>query len=173
MNIVKVISTRVVSEIRQIKFLRMGKSDVQETEQITPFGIDSNPVKDMIAVYSPTLQQGEPVIVGYINKNQISDVGETRIFSTDENGTLKTFIHLLNDGTMKIGGDADFMVRFNALKSGFDQLKSDFNNHLTNYNTHVHSGVTTGPGTSGPTPSVSTASTASIDSSKIAEIKTI
>jgi len=173
MNIVKVISTRITSEIRQIKFLRMGKSDVQETEQIAPHGIDSNPVENMIAIYSPTLQQGEPVILGYINKNQIADVGETRIFSTDEKGELKTFIHLLNDGTMEIGGNGDFMARFNELKSGFDELRGDFNSHVQNYNTHVHPGVTPGPSATAITPSISTPSAASIDAAKIDEIKTI
>ena len=150
MNIVQVIETRIADAVRFVKFLRMGKSDVQETEQIAPHGFDSNPVKDMIAVYAPTLQQGETVIIGYINKNQIAEPGETRIFSTDSDGELQTFIHLLNDGTMEIGGDADFMARFNELKSGFDQLRDDFNNHLTNYNTHTHAGVTPGMGVSGP-----------------------
>ena len=152
----------------------MGKSDVQETEQIGPHGFDSNPVKDMVAIYAPTLQQGEPVILGYINKNHFElDPGESVMYSTNNDGDPQTHIKMLIDGTMEIGGDADFMVRFNELKTGFDQLKTDFNNHLTNYNTHVHPGVVVGPGSSAVTPSVSTPSSASIDNSKIEEIKTL
>jgi len=174
MNIVKVISTRIVDNFRNVKFLRMGKSDIQETEQIGPHGFDSNPVKDMAAIYAPTLQQGEPVIIGFLNKKQIDlNPGESMMFSTDSDGVLSTFIRMLDDGTMEIGGDADFMVRFNELKSGFDQLKDDFNNHLQNYNTHVHPGVTPGPSSTAVTPSISTPSMASIDNSKIDEIKTL
>ena len=54
-------------------------------------------------------------------------------------------------------GDSDFMVRFSELKAGFDQLKSDFN-------THSHTAHGTPP---------TTPSTASVDSCKIDEIKTL
>jgi len=169
MNIVKILSTRVVDGFRNVKFLRMGNSDIQETEQIAPHGIDSNPVKDMVAIYAPTLQQGEPVIIGFINKKLIDlDPGETSVFSTDDSGDLSTFIHLLADGTMKIGGDADFMVRFNELKSGFDQLKADFNSHI--HTTTATIGASPTPGVITPPTSPSTAS---IDASKIDEIKTL
>lgn len=128
MNIVKVLSTRVVDGFRNVKFLRMGKDDVQETEQIAPHGIDSNPVKDMVAIYAPTLQQGEPVIIGFINKKLIDlEPGETSVFSTDENGALSTFIHMLADGTMKIGGDADNAVRYGQTAASINELKDDVN----------------------------------------------
>lgn len=127
MNIVKVIETRLESAVRFVKFLRMGKSDVQECEQIGPHGIDSNPVKDMVALYAPTLQQGEPVLIGYINKNQIADIGETRIFSTDEDGVEKTAIHLKNDGTMEVGGNTDNMVRYSQIEASVNELKDDLN----------------------------------------------
>lgn len=169
MNIVKVISTRVADGFRNVKFLRMGKSDIQETEQIGSHGFDSNPVKDMVAIYAPTLQQGEPVILGYINKNHIDlKPGESSMYSTDSDGQLKTFIKLLDDATMEIGGNSDFMVRFNELKSGFDQLKNDFNTH-----THITTatiGASPTPGTIAPPTSPSAAS---IDNSKISEIKTL
>lgn len=172
LNIVKVISTRVVDNFRNIKFLRMGKSDIQETEQIGPHGFDSNPVKDMAAIYAPTLQQGEPVILGYINKKQMDlDLGESLMFSTNQNGVLQIYIRMRADGTMEMNGNSDFMVRFNELKTGFDQLKSDFNDFVSNtYNTHVH--PSPAGGSTGTTPSLGTPSAASIDNAKIAEIKT-
>lgn len=173
LNFVKVISTRIEDGKRFIKFLRYGKYDVQESVESLPFGIDSNSPKDWIAVYATTGEIGQTTIVGYINKRQISDVGEFRIYSLDSENVLATYIHLKNDGTMEIGGDTDFMVRFSELKSGFDRLKDDFNDHLTNYNTHVHAGVTVGAGSTAVTTSVSPPSGASIDASKIDEIKTI
>lgn len=128
MNLIKTISTKLTNAVRFVKFLRMGDNDIQEVEQVAPYGVDSNPIKDMVALYAPTLQQGNAVVVGYINKNQIADVGETRIFSTDSDGELKTYIHLLNDGVMEIGGDADFMVRFGPTKANIEELQNDINN---------------------------------------------
>ncbi len=167
MNIVKTISTSLKDSKRFIKFLRLGKKDVQECNESMPYGFDSNPVKDMVAIYSKTSMIGEPVVIGYINKNQIADVGESRMFSTDSDGGLQTYIHLKNDGNMEIGGDADFMVRFNKLKDGFDQLKNDFNGHIHTTTATVAIGPV---GVISP-PTVS--SSASIDASKIEEIKTL
>ncbi len=164
MNLATIISTEINNLSQRVsKFLRFGLNDVQTAIQTAPYGVDSNPIKGMIAVYGATSEKGKPVIIGYINKNQLADVGETRIFSTDENGVLQTFIWLQNDGIMEIGGDVDNMVRFSELKSGFDELKSDFNAFLT----HVHGAAGTPP-----TPPA-TPSTASIDDSKINEIKTL
>ncbi len=158
MNLVKIISTEIDNLNQRVsKFLRFGLKDVQTAIQTAPYGIDSNPIKDMIAIYGATSEKGKPVIIGYINKNQLADVGETRIFSTDENGVVKTFIFLQNDGTIEIGGSVDNMVRFSDLETGFNQLKSD-------YNAHVHASVG-----ALPTP----ISTASISGSKINEIKTL
>ena len=52
MNFVKITSTSIDELSRRIiKFLRLGRSDVQDSIQVAPFGFDSCPVKDMIAVY--------------------------------------------------------------------------------------------------------------------------
>lgn len=175
LNIVKVISTRVVDSFRNIKFLRMGKSDVQETEQIGPHGFDSNPVKDMAAVYAPTLQQGEPVILGYINKKQLDlEPGESLMFATDENGVLQTWIRMRADGTMEVAGDADFMVRFNPLKSVIDEMQNDIGT-LKN----VFSSWVPAPNDGGAALKAAAATwygsplTQNIDNAKIDEIKTL
>jgi hypothetical protein len=61
------------------------------------------------------------------------------------------------------------MVRFNELKSGFDQLKQDVNSFITTkYNLHQH--VETG-GTTDVTVLTGTSSTASIDNAKITKIE--
>lgn len=174
LNLVKILSTSVDSLNRRVvKFLRLGKSDVQTSQQVAPYGTDSNPIADMVAVYAPTEEKGKTVIIGYLNKNQLAAAGEYRIFSTDADGNLSTYIWLKADETMEIGGDTDNMVRFSELETAFNQLKSDFNDLVTAYNTHVHSGVTTGSGSSGPTPTQGTASTADISPAKIDEIKTL
>jgi len=122
-----------------------------------PYGVDSNPIADMIAVYSPTLQKGRAVIVGYINKNQLAAVGEHRIYSTDSQGNLKFSIWLKNDGTCEIGGNENHLTRFEELEAGFNQFVQDFNSH-----SHASNGVP---------PTVPTS--AEISRAKIEEIKTL
>jgi hypothetical protein len=173
-SFVKVISTELDKLNRRVvKFLRNGSRDVQTADQVAPHGIDSNPVKDMIAIYADTTGKGDTVIVGYLNRNQLAGIGETRIFSTDENGVLKTYHWLKNDGTHEIGGNTDFMVRYSKLEEAFNELKNKFNTHVQNYNTHVHPGVTAGGASSAATPAVSTESAANIALAKISQIKTI
>ena len=76
-----------------------------------------------------------------------------------------------NDETIEIGGDTDFMVRYSELESAFNELRDDFNNLVTKFNTHVH--PSPAGGSTGPTPTGGTPSTADITGAKINEIKTI
>ena len=46
-KIVKVISTIISEGSTKIKFLGSGKNDIQEKNQVSSYGIDSNPIKDM------------------------------------------------------------------------------------------------------------------------------
>lgn len=114
-----------------IKFLRYGKDDVHESLQVLPHGIDSNPVKDMVAVYSPTDDKGDSVILGYILKKALVDKGEIKIFSTDDQGTEKFFLHCKKDGTAIFGGQNDNLVRYNPLASAHASLDAAINAELT------------------------------------------
>lgn len=157
------------------KFQRMGKNDIQETLTIAPFGVDSRALKDMIAIHCETGVSGESVLIGFINKDCISDIGETRLFSTDENGELKQYIWLKNNGDIHFGGDVGNLTRFQELENGFNELKSDLNSLTTAFNTHMHATAATGPPTP-PTPGVgipAIVSTASIAGAKIDEFKTL
>lgn len=158
---------------RIVKVLRFGLNDVQTNYSIAPYGDDSNPIAGMIALYSKTSSKKDTVIIGYINKNQLAQVGEKRLFSTDKDGNEKFFVWLKNDGTMQIGGDSNYAVKFNELKAEFNKLQNDFNNHLTEYDSHTHAGVTVGSGaTSITTPSTYTNSS-NIDNAKNDKILTI
>ncbi len=173
--LVTTISTEIDKLKRRIvKVLRFGKSDVQTCIESGPYGIDSNPVKDMIAVYAETSEKGKVAIVGYFNKNQKALTGELRLFSTDENGTEKFYTWLKNDGTIEIGGDTNFAVKFNELKTEFNKLKQDFNDFVTQkYNIHTHPGVTSGNSSTLVTPTIGTVNTSNIDNAKNDKIKTI
>lgn len=173
MDLVKVISSELDSTKKRIvKFLRLGKSDVRTSVEVGPFGIDSSPVKDMIAIYSPTSINGKTVIIGYVNKNQLADVGEVRMYSTDSSGVQKFYTWLKNDGTFEIGGKTDNAVRYSKLETAFNQLKSDFNTFIAAYNLHTHAGVTAGSSVTAIT-APGTVSSADISPAKINEIKTL
>lgn len=179
MNFVKTISTEIDSLSRRVvKVLRYGTKDVQTAIESAPFGIDANPYKDLIAVYGKTDSKGKKIILGYLNKNQIADVGEIRLYSTDSSGVEKFYTFLKNDGTMEIGGNSDNMVRFSELENAFNELKSDFNTLVTTFNGHIHTttatvGATPTPGVIAPTTTPGTSSTADISPAKIDEIKTL
>ena len=173
LSVVKILSTSITSGKRIIKFLRMGKSDVQTSNEAMPFGFDSNPTKDLIAIYGQSATKGDTVIIGYINKNQLADIGELRLYSTDDNGNQKFYVWLHNDGTCEIGGDTNYAVKFNELKTEFNKLKDNFNNFLLAYNTHTHVGVTVGSGATGMTTPSTETNTSNIDNAKNDKIKTI
>jgi hypothetical protein len=176
MNLVKVISTKIEEGLRLIKFLRYGLNDVQECNNAAPFGDDSNAPKDFVAVYSSTGEMGSPVIIGYLNTNQIAGIGEKRIFSLKSNGSLSQYIWLKNDGKMEIGGDSDNLVRYSKLETAFNQLKSDHDALAQKWSAFTASYVPGSPSSVGLPPTLAgqnvNPSTANIGPAKIDEIFT-
>lgn len=155
-----------------IKILRLGKNDVQTVFPSLPHGLESKPIKEAIAVYASTMNSGDAVTVGYIQLNlERTQEGETLLYSTDSSGNRVFEILLNNAGECELGGNSDFLARFNELKNGFDQLTSDFNAFVSVFNSHVH--ISAAPGSpNAPTATPASATTASIDSAKINNIKT-
>jgi hypothetical protein len=78
----------------------------------------------MQAIFMQTGEKGKTVIVGYLNRNHISEKGEIRIYSTNESGAVQIFLHLKNDGTAEFGGDADNLVRYSPLNSELQAFKN-------------------------------------------------
>jgi hypothetical protein len=178
---------------RMIKFLGFGTKDVQDIAQALPFGIDSAPVKDMIAVYSDTATNGEAIVIGYITKSLVAETGELRLYSTNTDGEIQTYVRLTNQGKIQLAGTTHNAVRYTPLETAFNELKTDFNNLVTTFNLYVaesnanwviytaHTHLSTTPGTpTGPAvaPSIPSAqsgtpSTADVSGAKIDEIQTI
>ena len=127
------------------------------------YGDDSQPLKNMTAIYSPTAVNSEPVIIGYINTNQVAEEGEKRIFSQSLDGSLSFAIHLKTDGSCEIGGNVDNAVRFSALQSSLASSDTLLNAELAK--------IATAIGSLGGVYTVATVAT-DISSSKINEIKT-
>lgn len=169
-------NTSFLSETRRIiKCFSRGQRDVSTNHQCSDWGDDSNPIQGSDIVVAETKSDETTLILGVIQTNKKANPGEKRIFATDEDGNTVIDIWLKADGTVEFDGTGDFLARFNELKAGFDQLKQDHNNLITAFNSHMHATAATGPPT-GPTPIPNqipaTASTASIDNSKIDNLKT-
>lgn len=125
-KLVKVISSRLDSLGRLlVKFTGSGRDDTQEVVTVSSFGIDSVPIKDLIAIQAKTQVSGESVIVGFILKNRIANIGETRIYSTNENGDVQQYIHLKNDGTADFGGTGDFLTRYSPMAATIEEIQND------------------------------------------------
>jgi len=136
MNLSRLISTSFDAAKRRLaKVLVNGLKDVRTGPESAPYGTDSNPIADMEAVYADTGARGRQVIVGYINKNQLAAVGEHRIYSTDSEGELKTYIWLHSNGTMDLAGNSDNAVRYSKLAEVVTELQTDINNLKTIFKT--------------------------------------
>lgn len=131
-NIFKVISTEIIAKGRRaIKGLRLGKQDVQTPVQSAPFGSDANPPPNLRAVYVRTGVKGDTIVVGFINLDQLAEVGENRQFSTDPNGNLIFEARMRNDGIYEIGGSVDNLIRFAKLDLEMQALAGSLNTELT------------------------------------------
>lgn len=162
----KVDSNRIVVGIKRlIKFIGLGSKDVQEVRQLAPFGIDSAPIKDMVAVYSETGVKGESVVLGYFNRSLLADSGEFRTYSVDSNGEVKFYIWQKKNGTCEIGGNTHNLVRYTPLNSGLQAFITDLKAELL----LIQTGIIAGGGTYTPTPTLGI----NINGSKIDEIKTL
>jgi len=85
-------------------------------------------------------------------------------------------ITLTASTVLELNGNADFAVRYNSLKTAFDQLKTDHDNFVTLFNAHIH--ITTAtvaatpvPGVIAPTVSPGLPSTADMAGAKVTTVK--
>tara|TARA_R110002167_G_scaffold110087_4_gene280360 strand:+ start:21415 stop:21936 length:522 start_codon:yes stop_codon:yes gene_type:complete len=169
-KISQIISSSIDKGRRILKILRLGKDDIQTSFESMPYGIDSVPVKDLIAIQMETGERGKTVIVGYINKNQIADVGELKIFATNAQGAEQGFIHLKNNGVItangtaiELNGNVDNVVKFIPLDSGLQAQTTAINVELVKIAVGLNAIV--------PGSYVHTPVTVNITGSKVATVK--
>lgn len=112
------------------RILKVEQFGVKTATEVSPFGVDANPLKDMTAIFAETSNISESVIVGYINKNQLANIGEVRLYSLDENNAVKSFIWLKNDGTIELNGNTYSSVRYEPLESGINAKDNLINTEL-------------------------------------------
>ncbi|MFN0254517.1 hypothetical protein [Pedobacter ureilyticus] len=133
-------------------------------DESAPFGDDSSPLSNMIAVYADTGEIGEPVIIGYLNEMQLAKPGEKRLYSLKSDGSLSFYAWLHNDGTMELGGKVDNLVRYIPLSTGLAKHNTELSAELAKISLAIGSlGGSYTPG----------AVTMDVSGSKINEIKTL
>lgn len=145
------------------RILKVEQYGAKTAKSASSYGDDSQPLKNMTAIYAETGNNSEQVIIGYINTNQIAGEGEKRIFSQKPDGSIAIAIHLKSNGTCELGGAVDNAVRYIPLKSGIDSKDQLINAELAK--------IATAIGSLGGTYTVAPIST-DITSSKIEELKT-
>ena len=59
LNVVKIISSSIEGGRRFLKFLRLGRSDVQTAYEAMPSGVDSVPIEGMKAIFAKTASNGK------------------------------------------------------------------------------------------------------------------
>jgi len=138
MKILSVTATSFDNLARRVVKVWNGKSDTRTAIEANPHGIDSNPVKGMVAIYAKTEMDGNEYIIGYLNKECLAEPGETRIFSTDENGTLKAYSWHKADGNIEFNGDADNLVRYAALNTDLQNQVNAINAELAKISTALN-----------------------------------
>jgi hypothetical protein len=175
MNIFRLISTAIDNGRRIIKTSGYGRNttDTRTSSECSPAGMDSCPVSPAYAIYAQTDKDASPVILGYLPTSQVASAGEVRIFSVDTTGAMLFEMYLKSDGTLRMNGDADNLVRYSALEAAFNELKNDFNALVATFNTHTHPYVNVAsPAVTSPTTSSGNTSAADITPAKITEITT-
>jgi hypothetical protein len=166
MTIVQAISQRLSNAFRVLNVLRFGSSDVISGYESAPSGYDGAPIANVTAVFSETKVNGRNVIVGYIDKNKVAQAGESRLFSQDQDGNLLFNVYLGNDGNLYLGTSptlsdyADFLVKFNELKTAWENFRDN------EYNLHTHE-TGTGPSSPPETPAITSFDSAKADNLKL------
>ena len=112
------------------RVLKVNQYGVKTADECSSFGDDSNPIKNMIAIFAETEVNGNAVIIGYINENQLAQIGEKRLYSLKETGELSTYIWLKNDGNILLGGDSDNVVRYSPLAQAVSGMDLSINAEL-------------------------------------------
>lgn len=164
---VKVIST-AYNKIKQrlVKAYRYGKNDVVETEEMAPAGIDGNPIKDMVAIYADTKSNSAPIIIGYIQKEQLAEPGELRIFSQNSSGQAQAYVWLKTNGNIEFNGNTNNLVKFTELNTGLQAYKTEVDIQLNKIAAFINA---LAPGTF---PVLPINSTMNIDGAKADKLKT-
>jgi hypothetical protein len=115
----KYFSSIIENGKRIIKSKGIGGS-VMTTKEVGPFGFDAQPPEGMTAIYADTTNADESVIIGYINKNQVAGIGESRMYSVGPSGDVRANILCDSSGRISLNGNVYNSVRYEPLEYGLN-----------------------------------------------------
>lgn len=133
------------------RILKIFQFGTKTADECMSFGDDSVPPQGWDAIYCETSNDDAPVILGYINTNQLAQAGEKRFYSihTDPitGATSQAFYTWMkNDGTYEIGGAVDNLLRYDKLNIALQAHISKLQTQLT----LIATGIATGGGSYTP-----------------------
>ena len=120
---------------RILKVMQFGAKTSKESY---PFGFDSSPLENMTAIYAETSNKAEAVIIGYINKNQVAEVGGSRMYSLDESGAVKAYVYARASGVIELNGSDFSAVRFENLEHALNSQNLLINTELAKIATAIN-----------------------------------
>ena len=126
-TLAKVKSSSIENFKRIIKVLQFGPKTAKECY---PFGFDSSAPENWTAIYSDTSNKDESIIIGYINKNQIAEVGGSRMYGVANSGEVVSFLYARASGVLELNGNEFSGVRFQNLVTAINAQNSLINAEL-------------------------------------------
>lgn len=123
MKLTTIISNTIKNGLRTVKSFTIGPNR-ETADYVSPGGFDFNPPSGMKPIFAKTENSNEPICIGYLLKNALSDLaeGDAAMFSTNGKD-IYAFIKSRVDGNIEINGNEDFAVRYNKLKEEYDKTK--------------------------------------------------
>ncbi len=121
------------------RILKVQQYGAKTAVQSSSFGDDSAPLPNTSAIYAETQENGEPVIIGYINTNQLAAVGEKRIYSVNSEGNVVAFVWCKADGSLELNGNSSNAVKYQELDSALQAMVALVNAELTKVQTGLQS----------------------------------
>lgn len=119
------------SSIEQGKrILKVFQFGAKTAKEVGPFGFDSSAPENWTAIYSDTSNKDESIIIGYINKNQLAEVGGSRMYALGSSGEVVGYVYARASGVLELNGSEFSGVRFQNLKAATDQADSLINAEL-------------------------------------------
>ena len=109
-------------------------------------------------------------IQGNLLKNYIGNTKEKILFE-DVKSKSNNIKYNQTTKELTVFDGVDYAIKYLELKTAFDQLKTELNNFITVFNAHVHTGVTTGGGSSGLSSTPGVAATADMTNSKVEKVR--
>lgn len=120
------------SSIEQGKrILKVFQFGAKTAKEVSPFGFDGCAPENWTAIYGETSNKGESVVIGYINKNQLSEVGGSRMYALGSSGEVVGYVYARASGVLELNGNEFSGVRFQNLVQAINAQNSLINAELS------------------------------------------